>query len=146
MNVCTRTSQAVPLTPLRRPGDRAKDTTAVPFLSTPVSVKKARLCTDVFVVYVQVCCYSTFCYYRTNSITFASNQKTARTPLTVHTPHVTETTPFASFQAHMLSFRDRFASMLDQSSASNALDVSNIYTPVSCCYCTFCSCEYFVAL
>ena len=63
---------------------------------------------------------------------FASSQK--RAPNTALTPGVSECTPFASFQAHMLSFRDRFASTLDQSSASNALDMSNICTPVSCYY------------
>lgn len=82
--------------------------------------------------YVHVCGIIPLFYFygRTNSITFASSQK--RAPSTLDTPHTREYTPFASFQAHMLSFRDRFASTLDQSSPSNALDMSNIYTPVSC--------------
>ena len=51
---CTRTSQTMPLTPLKRPGDRTKDSTAVPFLSTPVSVKKARLYIDILHTYIHV--------------------------------------------------------------------------------------------
>lgn len=50
---------------------------------------------------------------------------------TVCTPQMLDSTPFASFQAHMLSFRDRVASMLDQSSVSSALGISDIHTPVS---------------
>ena len=130
--VCIRVSQTMPLTPVRWPGNRAKDAATVPFLSTPVSIKKARLFTSIHYKYIHVCGVTPLFYFygRTNSITFASSQK--RAPSTLDTPHMTEYTPFASFQAHMLSFRDRFASTFDQSSPSNALDMSNIYTPVSC--------------
>ena len=55
----------------------------------------------------------------------------APSSFTVHTPHALEGTPFASFQAHMLSFRDRVASMFDQSSETTAIDVSDIHSPVS---------------
>ena len=54
--VCIRASQSVPLTPLRKPGHKAKGTTAVPFLSTPVSVKKARLYTQIILYYTYSIC------------------------------------------------------------------------------------------
>lgn len=38
----TRSTKELPLTPFKRPENGAKERTAVPFLSTPVSVKKAR--------------------------------------------------------------------------------------------------------
>lgn len=97
----------------------------------------------IIIVLRVVITISLYYYHRTNSITFASSQK--RVPTAVDTPHMSEYTPFASFQAHMLSFRDRFTSTLDQSPPLNALDMSNIYTPVSCLCCTLqsmtCSCE-----
>ena len=37
-----RTTHEVPLTPFRKQGSVVKEKTTVPFLSTPVSVKKAR--------------------------------------------------------------------------------------------------------
>ena len=80
--------------------------------------------------------YNNLCVIRITScesFTFASSHKLAPTSFTVQTPqpHTLEDAPFASFQAHMLSFRDRVASMLDQSSETAAVDVSDIHTPVS---------------
>lgn len=65
------------------------------------------------------------------SITFASSHKLAPTPSVSRTPQLLDDTQLG-FRAHMLSFRDRIASMHDRSPAAGGLDISNIHTPVSC--------------
>ena len=69
--------------------------------------------------------------YNIRVMTHASSQKLMPAPVATPGPRNIEGTPFASFQAHMLSFRDRVATMLDQSSAGSGLDISDIHTPVS---------------
>ena len=72
-----------------------------------------------------------FIPYNIRVMTHASSQKLMPAPVATPGPRMVEGTPFASFQAHMLSFRDRVATMLDQSSAGSGLDISDIHTPVS---------------
>lgn len=65
------------------------------------------------------------------NLTFTPSHKLAPSPLTAQTLTMLDNTSFTSFQAHMLCFRDRVASMLDQSPVTSALDNSDICTPVS---------------